>query len=558
MVRNRLVVIMINIYLLVLLVAFFFKIISTGDGWTETSGRELFGVLSGIAFTCASVCVFLYSAIRLIYDRVTQDQMFYSGLYPYQIMIGKILSGAVITALFLSVTFPFVMLAYLLRGVDLVTIFASYLFAFVLIQQLNVVCLAFCAGIRSIIQGIGFGVLLIAFLIIALFFSLFLMISAMIAGGSSFLASLAFWVGMFIFLVILIIPTLIAFFIGVARLNPASFNSMFVIRVLVTIIGGMSFVLSFLIGLTSEIMVGLYIFWLFCMLAIISVMMIVGTCERETWEARIRKKIPRTRETRLLAFLFYSGSPNAMLWGASWLGVIFAANVLIFIRFTFSNNSSEEALAMFLGLTSAGVLIYNYCLTAILIRNRFLSRWVPKEATWLLVIGLMIVVCGGGVFAMFLLGSANSGLEFVNAFAFVINIPNPFGTLFLWEPYYYGSDRSYILWFTGAQVFFSLIWGLVATTYAAPWFYESFSRFTYLEEEELRPWELDRKPIIVTVTQDEFERERESEPLYRGTVPVSSSRAEIPEPAAQPPEIIETAEAVDALPVLGAFWNDEK
>lgn len=548
---------LIHVYLLVMIIACFWKIISIGDGWNESTGIELFMFLSTIVFSCSAVCVILYSGVRIIFDRVTQDQMFYSGLYPYQIMIGKILTGAVITALFFCMTFPFVVLSYLLRGVDIIVATGLYLFFFVLIQQLNVVCIAFCAGVRSLVQGIGFGILLVAYLILGTAIAIGMAVSLIAASSSSFGATWAVGMlfGMFFFLLMAMVPTMIAFFIGIARLNPVSYNSMFVIRILATILGVTTFVPAFLGGIVDNYSGGWpFVLWLGFMVPCVSIMMIVGTCERETWEARVRMKIPSSREYRSLAYVFFTGSPNAMLWGIGWIVIGLLAGGLMIVRQLIPNVGGVDLSTPILSLLASLILMYAYCMSAILIWNRFFSKWIPKDATWLLVIGLLVAVCLGGSVFFFLVspGGINArDFDGIMILALFTNLPNPFGWMFMMDYYSYGNN-SVIQIFSICQLTFALLWGAAVTGKALPWFKECYENFSPLEDEDLRP----RPPRApVTAVKAAFRLEK-SAVQANNVTSVERMLNEAPPPSIQ---IYEKAEIVEeeSLPTLGAFWNEE-
>ena len=394
MVRNRMLVAMIFMYLLLMVSATGWKVVFTSTGGNENIGMELFTVLMYILFGGCVCFVVFYSAARMILDKIREDMMFYVDLTPSSILIGKTQTGVVITSLFYFLTLPFLTLNYMLRGVDLANLICLPIFFFVVIQQINVITLAFVAGIRSVAQIIGNLFLLVAFFFAAaIIVCVFTIMFVMLFEGELANSTIGFSITIFIVAVVAMIPTGIAFLIGKSFLSPLATNRMYPIRVAIMDLGGLLFICcAFAAGDSG------FTIWVIIAAMILTLMLVVGVCERDTWETRIRKTIPNEPVDKFWAFVLCSGSPNAMVW---CFGCYLAITVCSF----FAVLASHE-IDMIFSIHSYLLLLMSYCSIALSLRTRFLYRWIPNELTWCIVLALICMVSIVGLVVMIIMNAS--------------------------------------------------------------------------------------------------------------------------------------------------------
>ena len=129
LVRNRYIIVLINLFVAVLVFACVLTVLlSNGPRGplNDAVGSGLFAALTGIMGVACFLAVVVYTAIGTASERINGDLMFASALKPSQIVLGKFFSGIILTFLLMSVTFPFVTLAYLLRGLDFQVVLISF------------------------------------------------------------------------------------------------------------------------------------------------------------------------------------------------------------------------------------------------------------------------------------------------------------------------------------------------------------------------------------------------------------------------------------------------
>ncbi|MBM4048439.1 MAG: hypothetical protein FJ279_25325 [Planctomycetes bacterium] len=119
-------------------------------------------------------------------------------------------------------------------------------------------------------------------------------------------------------------------------------------------------------------------------LALTTVGVLIAVSERETPNARIRRSIPRNQILRILAFPFFSGAANGILWatlvaaatfGVAWL---FLPDSMWWWRY----EDTYTIPVLFLYALA-------YALSAVLIRRWFLRDGLSYRHTGLLALGLM-------------------------------------------------------------------------------------------------------------------------------------------------------------------------
>jgi len=236
MVRNLFVVIMLNLYLGVLVLASIIALVANPPTSFEKSlGGNLFAVMLSITFLFTLVVICAYSLFVTSFEKINDDLMFASGITPWQIVSGKFFSGLVLSLLLFSVGIPFFTWAYCLRGLDLETLFSTVYIAFLGVQIGNAFAILIASGIKTTIQLIFtiFGVFILSSYLAPI--SLFFILSFTWSGSPLTIATLPVW--LVCFNVTLVALSLIALFLLTATvsLSPVSSNRMFPVRVFVSV-----------------------------------------------------------------------------------------------------------------------------------------------------------------------------------------------------------------------------------------------------------------------------------------------------------------------------------
>jgi hypothetical protein len=145
-----------------------------------------------------------YIGVRLALERRESDLdlMFVTALTPGQIIRGKLLCGAYLVGMFISVGAPFMEFTTLLRGVDLPTVIL------IVISLYAVACLAVqaailfaCLPVRTFVKV--FSGLILAGLLLAGFGGVMRMFLDLLGAGSG-VANLNFWIGFGMFLLLIL------------------------------------------------------------------------------------------------------------------------------------------------------------------------------------------------------------------------------------------------------------------------------------------------------------------------------------------------------------------
>lgn len=456
LVRNRIAITGIGLFLCLMVLVCFWKIVETGDGWTESSGLIFFWAISQTVFFGSSVFVIGYTSIRFAFERFTEDAMLYTSLDAGKIMHGKLQAGMVITAILFSMALPFLMLAYLLRGVDVLQAIILYVFMFFFVQQMNTCCIGICALLKS--PGQGIGVFLLFSPVLIVFFGP--VIICFFEGTIYDQGALFFW------LFISLIPCWLFLWMGKRMFGGDSDVLMFLFRIITSYSSASFLAIVLLVSLVEpESGIDFFAFWTVCMFLVVTLNSLIGTSEREIWGWKIRKKIPQSEKMRAFMYLFNAGSPNALLWSLNWIRIGMLTALFIFVRSSISYYVGEyENMKNFdliryatisLFLSALALAILTSCVTVVLLRNR-LKKFIPKDATWLLaLIPLFIVFYIGYV------------------------ISESFGRM-------YTVNSGFVFWLSIFLFVFTFVWNTISFRLARPWFKECYERFTPLACEERR------------------------------------------------------------------------
>ena len=444
-VRNRFVLVSLQVYIALLVVASSDVIVNSGlflnslpfGNSLTCDGRGLFAVVHPISFIFSALIVLIHTGGRVITERLNDDAMFVTTLRPFQIVFGKFLSGVMLSFLIYSITAPFIMLAVFLRGLDMGGACFSFLFSFCFVQTLNAILLGTLSGTRSLFDLIP---RMIAFLLLvcAMIFLLFLCIlniivaSIVLAEGEP---QPSYWLEWLSILYFYCFISLGMFLLALAQYSSPSNNRMLPLRVSLTF-ACLPFL--FLVGdfLTIQIL-----------LLPFSVLCVIAMFERNEYRVRLRRSIPTTPFKRICAFPFYTGDCNAFVWLNGCLLVLFALYVFVEKLTIYDYHSyGEYGLANF----SNCVMFFNYTLAATFLQRHLPQRYVPKNATWIVFLALLAM---GAVLSMLLtaLISVQSSSWLVRP---LVLIPDPFVLNWKGDYWEYSSLRIgfAFFWFAASEV----------------------------------------------------------------------------------------------------------
>ncbi len=390
LVRNRFIIVLINLFIAVLVTVCIMAVLLDIRPQDRGIGAGLFVGLTSIMGIACFLAVVVYTAIITASERINGDLMFVSALKPSSIVFGKFFSGVILTILLMSVTFPFVTLAYLLRGLDIQHVFLSFATTFLMIQMMNALAIFVFSNVKTYVQ------MMIA-----------LVVAGILLGIAAFNGLLQFFLGFggghrFLFVYgspadawIPIVSTLLwqtallVFFLAaaVATIAPPTTNRMLPLRIVIVAIYLLSLAYGgFVFGWNPDFVEGWGRSWLVALLPLL----LLVVCERETWTYRVRKTIPGHFLLRMLVFPFYTGSPCGLAWTAL-LGVGIMAAAFLTNPPSFDLNDNRWLIVFVL------LFAVDYCITALLFRSFFLSKSIPPDKTWTLVLVQLLVFTFGSM-----------------------------------------------------------------------------------------------------------------------------------------------------------------
>jgi hypothetical protein len=347
--------------------------------------------------------------------------MFYSSIKPSTIVFGKILSGIIITFILMSITMPFVALAYSLRGIDLIIILEIMIQIFMLIQVLNSIAI-FVASSNK--------------------FKFSTYLSSLVAGGVSFLVYLGVIeltlevicitdtsIKEVFYFLLYFESVFLAIFISssTVTLSASTSNRMFAFRILLTAI----FVISFL-GACSGI------FWkpideACAAVAGFSLMfapflILAAVCEPDQWSTRIRQHLPKSLIYRAILFPFCTGSPCGIVWIFLMMAAILGVDKVFVVKTIFS----YSIIFFWLGII---IFTFNYSVTAMLIRSWCFKKLDTKYVPIIALVLLLTFTVGSMLLHLILISS----LDFTEYNPFIgysvgpLSALNPFCAFENWQ-----------------------------------------------------------------------------------------------------------------------------
>ena len=130
-------------------------------------GQQLYSAMLIVLTPVCWMLIPAYAGFRLALERSAsnRDLLFITTLKPASIVLGKLLSAAVLAALIYSVCMPLMAMTYMLRGVDLLSAFlvtaVNYLYTLLLIQVgIMIGCMPGSRIVRWLIGIVGLLVML--------------------------------------------------------------------------------------------------------------------------------------------------------------------------------------------------------------------------------------------------------------------------------------------------------------------------------------------------------------------------------------------------------------
>lgn len=371
---------------------------------STTAGRDICMFLLGVLFVTCIGLVPLYVGFRMSRERndANADLLFITTLSPGAIVRGKYSVAMAITLLIFSICTPFLTVTYLLRGVDLPTIF------FVL-----GIGLFFCTASNALgvvvgsVGGTMGGRVLVG---LGALFCLFYMVIGSIAMSGDFIyynrgmfyyfgtgvRCLWFYITSFLLFDALAIG--LCYVLATAMLSVKTSNRMFVPRLYITgcwIISGVIFAIWCYLESTVEPIA----VWAVICGVCLSILLVTTLGERDSWTARVRRKIPDFFPMRVLAFLTYTGSAG----GLAWWTLLFIATLSITLAINFAMGGRRWHPWMNEALTNVALIfgyVLCYCLTIAFLRLSIFRR-LPSVALSVMAAFLGVVVCLGPYFTAF-------------------------------------------------------------------------------------------------------------------------------------------------------------
>jgi len=360
--------------------------------FSECTGQELFAFVMLSYYFFASAFLVLFGGVKLGYERYKNDLGYYTTVPPWRIISGKFLLGVVVSLIFLSLSLPFLTIAYMMRGLDLATIIMAVLFYFFMSLVHYSVTIAFYAGARSLTRIYLFG-LLLAFLQFVGFCIGYAASSGFIyypeiMGSNRWVVLMPYaiqWA--FIFF-----PLPFA----ICQVSPESSNRMMPVRVCMTVVfllAASGFTVSLILdllypGMSStdfNTVIGMSsCIALDCIFIFYPIIFLINICEREKYSIRQRRFVPRNRLLRFLYFLHATGVANAILW---YLLFLIASMLLFFAwRIIVSINDGYHEYGMFVKdifwrLLAFAIMVYCWTVATFGLWKLFLYRILPRE--WL-------------------------------------------------------------------------------------------------------------------------------------------------------------------------------
>jgi hypothetical protein len=395
-VRGRFVVTMISLSLLAQLAAVAAFLATSGIDAERLSmtpsGSKIFPVLFALLFGATILFLPLYSGVRMAAERsdANVELLFITTIRPRTIVLGKLLTVAILTALIFSASLPFLVFSYVLRGIDVPTILILLIIAFFLVCTQSIVamflgCLPVSKPFKFVVGG---GLLMFtATMYIPAMSSMMQMVRY--SGGSFSSAPGLLWKNLAVWLAVALVADVVLLVLTTALIAPSTANRALPIRITLVALWTGSLMLATRQALKSHD-ASVLTFWAVVQASLGILVLLSAIGERERWGARVARTIPANGIARALAFLFYSGGGGGTLWAMLFVAATLVAHEMTVVSIPprWSGTPHQTYLVWFV---EAALALFAYALTALLLR-RTLLRHVPARTTWAIALLLFLIL----------------------------------------------------------------------------------------------------------------------------------------------------------------------
>jgi hypothetical protein len=404
---------------------------------------------------------------------------------PRAIIAGKFLAAVVLILLIFSACAPFMTFTYLLRGIDIPSILlvlALDFLAVLLGTQLAIFLGAVPAnwGLKLLLGLVGLGCL-------GMLFGMAMSgsIGLLETGVGGRVDTAEFWlIAGAIVTAAAVIGLLFTW--SIALVSAPSANRALPSRAF--LLGAWLVTAGVAVLLTRRFLtpVPVYI-WMDAFAALLCVQLLTSINEREQWGVRVARTIPRRWWLRGPAFLLYSGAAGGVLFAALLLALTLSLpNLAVWYwdsSFAPLGRLVESNLGRRNTLVTLFVVLYifNYSMTAVVLRNLLPRERVRPAFTW--VLALLLWGMGLALPYLFLFLFNNEALrnDSIDPWS---QITNPFATIFVvvrdWP------DRAGD-GFPKAYLFFLSLWAALAAVLCVPWIGRQLARFRPPEHDKRSP-----------------------------------------------------------------------
>jgi hypothetical protein len=479
-VKSRIVVAALTLFLVIQLAILILSLSFEGrrgiDATTLYAGREIFRVLQGILLATCMILIPAYAGVRLSseHSETNVDLLFISTLRPRGIIAGKLQAAIVLILLIFSACAPFMTFTYLMRGIDIPSI------ALILAMDFLGVLLSTQAAIflGTVPANMGLKLLLGMFglSMMGMVFSYTMAGSLWLLeiGLGSRLETLEFWLiagGA----AIVVVAAIGLFFVwSVAIVSPPSANRALPVRLYMLAFWLVSGGVAALLAHQLRQPIPIYL-WMDSFTVLLCTQILTTINERDRWGMRVLRTIPRPWWLRGPAFLLYSGSAGGVLFTVLLIALTivlptFALDYWSGFFFSPSSFLYEGHHRNSLLMTMIALYSFNYCMSAVWLRNVLFSKRIHAIHTW--VIALLIGALGISlpIPLLFLFDNENWRMGQINPWW---QITNPFTTIYscIFE------GRLQYQGFLQESLFFLTIWAFLMLLACMQWMVRQARRF---------------------------------------------------------------------------------
>lgn len=390
LVRNRFIIVLLNLFIGLLVLVCMMAVVFADGSRVSANGQGLFYTQWGIMGFACFLAVVVYTAMTTSSERIGGDLMYTSAMKPSAIVLGKAYAGLILTILLMSATAPFVTLAYLMRGLDIEFVAVVFLSMFMTIQMFNAIAICVFSNVKTKVQ--------MSAILVVVFFTVIFGFAGFVSWvGHTFFrggANVIDWNALIMALAVEVAVTALFLAGAMTTIAPPTSNRMLPLRLTVTALYVGSLLLC--LGFPSLIMTPNTLApWIDGWIGGLVFLSLVVVSERDKWSYRIKQSVPKNLLLRAIAFPFYTGSPNGLVWyGLMFGGVLYAAFVTGYLTTLIENP-----------LFYYFLFAFAYCTTAMLIRCFLLPRIVTPDKTWAIVVFLLLLFILGSMLLYAVVGN---------------------------------------------------------------------------------------------------------------------------------------------------------